>query len=63
MKTNFQTMSKTELKNYILEHRDDQEAFYAYMDQLANEPVLAVHSLSDSEPLTDVINRVKKKAA
>ena len=63
MKPNFSALSKTELKNYILAHRDDQEAFYAYMDKLANEPVLAVHSLSDSEPLTDVINRVKKKVS
>ena len=54
-------MTKTELKNYLLKHREDQEAFYAYMDKLADEPVLAVHSLSDSEPLADVIAKVKKE--
>ncbi len=61
MNTNFQTMTKTELKNYLLKHRQDQEAFYADMDKLADEPILAVHSLSDSEPLADVIAKVRKE--
>jgi hypothetical protein len=34
MKLNFQAMSKQELRNYVLNHRDDDEAFYAYMDKL-----------------------------
>lgn len=32
-KVNYATMSDQELKRYILTHRDDQEAFYAYMDR------------------------------
>lgn len=61
MKPNFHSMSREELRTYIRDHRDDQEAFEIYMDKLATEPVLAVHSLSDPEPLTDVIARVNKK--
>lgn len=34
MKTNFQSMSKNELREYVLTHRDDEEAFHAYMDKL-----------------------------
>ena len=34
MKQNFQAMSRKELRSYILENRDDNEAFYAYMDKI-----------------------------
>lgn len=33
----FQAMSQKELQNYMLTHRDDQEAFYAYIDRLHQE--------------------------
>ncbi|MBE9037681.1 DUF6887 family protein [aff. Roholtiella sp. LEGE 12411] len=36
-KPNFQAMSQKELHDYVLAHRDDQEAFYAYVDKLHNE--------------------------
>jgi quinol monooxygenase YgiN len=31
--TKYESMSDQELKRYLIEHRDDQEAFYAYMDR------------------------------
>ncbi|MBC6475800.1 MAG: hypothetical protein GDA48_25790 [Hormoscilla sp. GM102CHS1] len=34
MKPNFQTMTKKELRAYVLAHRDDDEAFYAYVDNI-----------------------------
>ena len=34
MKPNFQEMTRQELRTYVLEHRDDKEAFYAYMDKI-----------------------------
>lgn len=34
---NFETMNKKELQAYILSHRDDDEAFYAYVDRLHAE--------------------------
>lgn len=30
---NYSTMSDQDLKRYLLNHRDDREAFYAYMDR------------------------------
>lgn len=36
-KPNFQAMSQKELHDYVLAHRDDQEAFYAYVDKLHAE--------------------------
>jgi hypothetical protein len=31
---NFQEMSRKELRAYVLAHRDDDEAFYAYVDKI-----------------------------
>ena len=31
---NFQTMSRKELRAYVLAHREDQQAFYAFVDRL-----------------------------
>jgi hypothetical protein len=33
-KLHFVTMSKSELRAYVLEHRDDKEALHAYLDKL-----------------------------
>jgi hypothetical protein len=33
----FQEMSQKELRDYTLSHRDDQEAFYSYIDRLHQE--------------------------
>ena len=33
----FQEMNQKELRDYTLSHRDDQEAFYAYIDRLHQE--------------------------
>jgi hypothetical protein len=34
MKPNFTTMNTSELRAYVLEHREDREAFYTLMDRL-----------------------------
>jgi hypothetical protein len=36
-KLNFATMIKSELRTYVLEHRDDEEALHAYLDRLHTE--------------------------
>lgn len=43
-KANFQAMTKQELRAYVLEHRDDQEAFYALADKLREEPGIEINS-------------------
>jgi hypothetical protein len=37
MNPNFHTMSKAALRNYVLSHRHDEEAFHLYVDRLATE--------------------------
>jgi hypothetical protein len=38
IKPDFKTMSTKELRAYVLSHRDDQEAFYIYVDKLNIHP-------------------------
>ena len=38
MKSKFEAMSRQELRAYILEHREDEEAFQLYLDQVMAEP-------------------------
>jgi dihydrodipicolinate synthase/N-acetylneuraminate lyase len=34
MTPNFKTMTVTELRTYVLEHREDETAFHAFVDRL-----------------------------
>ena len=38
MKSKFEAMSRQELRTYILQNRDDNEAFQVYMDRALAEP-------------------------
>ncbi|MDV2998251.1 MAG: hypothetical protein N4J56_007956 [Chroococcidiopsis sp. SAG 2025] len=48
MKPNFQTMSKEELRTYVLNHRDDEAAFHTYMDKLHAQENRIEHPAVDS---------------
>ena len=37
IKPNFTTMTATELRAYVLAHRDEEEALHAYLDKLHTE--------------------------
>lgn len=62
---NFQTMTQKELHNYVLSHRDDQEAFYAYVDKLHQEgnwiEMPAVESVEDLEKYPEFTARFRKQ--
>ncbi|NEP78707.1 MAG: hypothetical protein F6K39_11295 [Okeania sp. SIO3B3] len=45
-KPDFKTMTSQELKSYVLSHRDDDEAFYAYVDQVNGKHSAVSHQLS-----------------
>jgi hypothetical protein len=38
MRSKFEAMSRQELRTYILEHREDEEAFQLYLDRAMAEP-------------------------
>jgi hypothetical protein len=59
----FQAMSQKELHNYVLAHRNDQDAFYAYVDKLHAEgnwiEMPAVESVQDLEQYPEFTARFR----
>jgi SOS response regulatory protein OraA/RecX len=61
--SNFDEMSREELRAYLLDHRDDEAAFHAYMDRLASEPVVAQgkpEDLQDAAHFAEALARVQR---
>lgn len=62
-KPDFQAMSQKELHAYVLAHRDDQEAFYTYVDKLHAEAnwieMPPLQSLEDLENYPEFVERVR----
>ncbi len=62
-KPNFQAMNQKELHNYVLAHRDNQEAFYAYVDKLHAEgnwiEMPPLKSLQDLENYPEFLERFR----
>ncbi len=54
-KLKFVKMSKSELKSYLLEHRNDKEAFYALMDKINAEPNQKFYSVDEADILQELI--------
>jgi hypothetical protein len=65
MKPDFKAMSRKELRTYILEHRDDNEAFYAYMDKLNTEGTWiefpAPKTIDDLKHFPELLEQHRKK--
>jgi hypothetical protein len=63
---NFQAMSQKDLQVYVLTHRDDQEAFYAYVDKLHAEAnwveMPPLQSLEDVENYPEFVDRVRNSS-
>lgn len=62
-KPNFQAMSQKELHRYVVAHREDTEAFYAYVDKLHAEAnwveMPPLQSLGDLENYPEFIDRLR----
>lgn len=56
--SNFSSMTDAELRTYILKHREDKEALYAYVDRMSNRPPVAIIEPEDwsKERMQKVIN-------
>jgi hypothetical protein len=63
---NFQTMSQQELKIYMLAHRDNQEAFYAFVDKLYAEgnwiEMSPMQSEQDIENYPEFVEHLRRSA-
>ncbi|NJO39229.1 MAG: hypothetical protein HC769_37125 [Cyanobacteria bacterium CRU_2_1] len=60
-KPNFATMSKQELRAYVLEHREDNEAFHALMDKLNAEPGIKIQSPEHLAELIEAKRRANQQ--
>ncbi|MGK7877187.1 MAG: hypothetical protein AB4426_28990 [Xenococcaceae cyanobacterium] len=66
-KVDYVAMSDQELKRYFLEHRDDVEAFHAYMDRLNARPRNPIvkagelDHLSSDEQVQIVAQRIQER--
>jgi hypothetical protein len=65
-KPNFQAMIQKDLQAYVLAHRDDQEAFYAYVDKLHTEATWVemppLQSLEDLENYPEFVERIRNSS-
>lgn len=61
MKPDFQAMSKAELRAYVLEHRDDTEAFHALTDRILASPTLKWYSPEDVDRFPEIYKEHRKR--
>jgi hypothetical protein len=63
---NFQAMSQKELQRYVLANREDQAAFYAYVDRLNAEAnwieMPPLSSVEDMDNYPELINRFRNNS-
>ena len=48
-------MTKSELKHYLLEHRNDTEAFHALMDKVNAEPNQKFYTVEEADVLQELL--------
>lgn len=66
---NYANMSDQELKQYLLEHKDDQEAFYTYLDRKHQHPKQVMiggdelDSLTREQQIELITQRLQEKFA
>lgn len=65
MKPDFNAMTRKELRAYILEHRNDDEAFYAYMDKVNAEPPGEIYpaptSIDDLKNFSELLEKHRRE--
>ena len=60
-KVDYMTMTDQELKRYILEHRDDQQAFHAYMDRRYARPNREAISPNDPKWKVKALSSIREQ--
>lgn len=59
-KPNFLAMTKSELKRYLLEHRNDTEAFETLMDKINAEPDPRFYTIDEIGVLEDLVEAKRR---
>lgn len=62
-KPNFDAMSKAELRDYVIKHQEDNEAFYALVDRLTAKPSSVIYpaSMTPEEIHKAVLDHIQQK--
>lgn len=64
METNFQEMTKEELRAYVLAHREDEQAFHAYIDKINAQADRVEHpplnSIDDMKNYPEFIEKLRQ---
>jgi hypothetical protein len=55
MKPDFNVMTKAELRNYVLTHRDDTDAFQALADRIYANPNLHWYQPEETAKIVDLL--------
>lgn len=65
-KPNFKTMTHQELKNYVLSHREDDEAFNAYLDKVRQKKDRVTYpplqSLEELENYPEILEQMRQES-
>jgi hypothetical protein len=56
MKPDFNVMTKAELRTYVLEHREDRDAFQALADRIYANPNPQWYPPEDTEKIADILS-------
>lgn len=60
--TDFNTMTKTELRAYLIKHPDNKSAFQAFVDRFTSEANSTTYSMAQSlEEIKEVDNLIQQK--
>lgn len=54
MRPNFSAMNKAQLREYVLEHREDTEAFQALADRILDSPNLQWHTPEEIDRFPEI---------
>jgi hypothetical protein len=60
MKSDFKAMNMSELKKYVLEHRNDQAAFQELMDRIDAQPQEQVYGDVDAEQFSILLEQHRR---
>lgn len=58
MKPNFETMTKTELRAYVVAHPHERAAFYAFVDRCTTEADDSTYGMPKSQAEIEQINNL-----
>lgn len=57
MKHDFQNLTMKELKKYVLENRNDEDAFRVLVDRIEQQPTKQIHNEASLEKFSELLQK------